>query len=152
MVLTSGESLGPLLWLNSRMRVRHGGGIWTLVVRRVSNQYLINSGALAFWWRIFHLLKSAKSRTVSYFCRYCETKIRVAPIASAREECSLFPLPKSPMTARCQSPMPPWERISFTACCIWTRINFLIVLDITGIFLNSPVLSVYLIFIFVSRC
>ena len=38
-VLTSGESQGPLLWLNSRMRVRHGGGIWTLVVRRISNQY-----------------------------------------------------------------------------------------------------------------
>ena len=48
MALTSGESLGPLLWPNSRTRVRHGGGIWTLVGGRVSNQYLINSGAYSF--------------------------------------------------------------------------------------------------------
>ena len=43
-----GVTIGPLLWLNSHMHVRHGGGICILVVRGASNQYLINSCALAF--------------------------------------------------------------------------------------------------------
>ena len=158
-VLRAHELNGPDLWGVTRATAvakltnacsAWCGGIWTLVVRRVSNQYLINSGALAFLWRIFHLSKTARTRTLSYFCRYCGTKNTCCTNCFRPWGMFLIPFAQGPMTARCQSPMPPWGRISFTACCIWTRINFLIVLEITGIFMNSLVLSVNFLYVCLS--
>ena len=95
MVVTSEESQGPLLWLNSRVRVRHSGGIWTLVVRRVSNQYSINSYRL-FKGRYFICSNLRGAKQYVIFANIAERKTPVAPTSSAREECFLFPLPKGP--------------------------------------------------------
>ena len=121
------ESLGPLLWLNSRMYA-----------------------CLVFWWKIFHSFRSARSRTVTHLCRYCRMK-NTCYINSFRPwGMYLIPFAQGLITERCQSQIPPWERISFIACCIWTHIHFLIVLVITWIFMNSSVMSVN--FNFVFRC
>ena len=66
--------------------------------------------------------------TVTYLCRYCrikDTMLHKLLLPVRNVPYSLHPRAHNRemqlMTTRCQSQMPPWGRISFIACCIWTR-------------------------------
>ena len=130
------------------LRVRHGGDIWTLVVRRVSNPYLINSGAF--------LMEDIS------FVKICEEQDNKLFLQILRNEKHVLhqllpPVRNVPYSLRPKAPdrEVPVANATMRKDFIYRMLyldsyyNFLIVLDITGIFMNSPVLSVNFIFIFV---